>query len=756
MTEDGCQEGSSSSGGKQKRNTAERKEKSRDAARERRAKESDYFQELEDLLPVLGPAPPTSVATTVDKTSLIRLTLAHLKARNFIDRGLTNSSVKEEDHPDVANLDLLSCVDGFSLVLSPYGDVIHVSNNVNMFIGLTSTELTGQVLMDYVHPCDHRQLDQLTPDLEGQTKDQEIEVFVRIKCTVTERGRIINLKQANYKTVRICGKARNLPNAEGAGGLVGTVFMGIVSLVGPQPAASPTQIGVFNSKHSEDMKFTEIDNWLCIVAGYSAHQLMSQSFFDFIHAGDINDIQKCFRRLRDQGQCETPSYRFLAYGGGWTWIKTKACLTPVRRGGNKGQTVTCQHLQITEVEQRDQVLALVQMKTDSPQKQNNVKQNQQISRTSTSGLDFAQTKAKTEEPVIHDNKDILLDVLHFEPSKLIEDILSESETKAIPSRSVIIEPREADKKNKVTVESTTRPVTSTPTSVIVNHKACGGPKAVTQSLFRKVDLSAKSDTEAKPDQVDKNSNPCPPKAVTLSLFRKVDMSVKTDTEAKSEKVDKISNQCPPKAVTASFFSKPKNMLTAGSNHDKTTDDSSKVDLISKVDEDILASLLAFDSVKDLETLAPHGGDDFISIKESENDKLPTFDFEMGHYDEAGQMSSLLTFPEEVFGNFFEKGEDEVFIKPGSDTMWGVPSTMTHPEYLGTSRVEGHNERPPSTVTSDQCMEVFDMDLPKYSTILRGPNWKELLSTPRSQNHAIQTVKEHLGFGNGDLLTDFPF
>merc|ERR1719385_586642 len=37
--------------GKQSRPSDERKEKSRDAARERRAKEFEYFQELEDVLP---------------------------------------------------------------------------------------------------------------------------------------------------------------------------------------------------------------------------------------------------------------------------------------------------------------------------------------------------------------------------------------------------------------------------------------------------------------------------------------------------------------------------------------------------------------------------------------------------------------------------------------------------------------------------------------------------------------------------------
>ena len=51
--------------------------------------------------------------------------------------------------------------------------------------------------------------------------------------------------------------------------------------------------------------------------------------------------------VREQGQCETPAYRFLAKGGGWAWIKTLAAVSSARRGTNKAQTIICQHHQIT-------------------------------------------------------------------------------------------------------------------------------------------------------------------------------------------------------------------------------------------------------------------------------------------------------------------------------------------------------------------------------------------------------------------------
>ena len=53
---------------------------------------------------------------------------------------------------------------------------------------------------------------------------------MRIKSTVTERGRMINLKQANYKSMKISGLARQMPDSD-EGGVTGTIFMGLVSHV---------------------------------------------------------------------------------------------------------------------------------------------------------------------------------------------------------------------------------------------------------------------------------------------------------------------------------------------------------------------------------------------------------------------------------------------------------------------------------------------------------------------------------------------
>lgn len=59
-----------------------RKEKSRDAARCRRGKESEVFYELAQQLPL-----PHSVTSNLDKASIMRLTISYLRMRKLLNTG---------------------------------------------------------------------------------------------------------------------------------------------------------------------------------------------------------------------------------------------------------------------------------------------------------------------------------------------------------------------------------------------------------------------------------------------------------------------------------------------------------------------------------------------------------------------------------------------------------------------------------------------------------------------------------------------
>lgn len=59
-----------------------RKEKSRDAARCRRGKESEVFYQLAQELPL-----PHSISSSLDKASVMRLTISYLRTRKLLNAG---------------------------------------------------------------------------------------------------------------------------------------------------------------------------------------------------------------------------------------------------------------------------------------------------------------------------------------------------------------------------------------------------------------------------------------------------------------------------------------------------------------------------------------------------------------------------------------------------------------------------------------------------------------------------------------------
>jgi len=339
------------------------KEKSRDAARSRRSKESEYFQELEDLIPVHG-TPPHSQMASIDKTSLIRLTVSFLRTRDLISNaGIPLPQIKEEE--SLADcMDVLTALNGFGIVMNQEQDIVYVTNNVSEYIGLTAFELLGQPMAEFVHPCDYTVIRNLIPTkITEQTLDLPVKASIRVKSTITDRGRLINLKQANYKALKLEGKIRVIPGRE-EGGLHGPLFIGMASLVSnpfTTNLMSGPASGVFETKHSQDFKFLEADSWLSDEGGYPFEFLQGESFFRFIHAEDTSKVSAVLAKLAEHTHVETDPYRMLVGGGGYVYVETTGAYVTPRRGSSKGTTILLRHSIITEILDAGQIIDLVQM-----------------------------------------------------------------------------------------------------------------------------------------------------------------------------------------------------------------------------------------------------------------------------------------------------------------------------------------------------------------------------------------------------------
>lgn len=58
-------------------------------------------------------------------------------------------------------------------------------------------ELMGQSIYEVSHPCDHSEVKEVLACKDTESLQQSF--FLRIKCTLTSKGRNVNLKSATYK-----------------------------------------------------------------------------------------------------------------------------------------------------------------------------------------------------------------------------------------------------------------------------------------------------------------------------------------------------------------------------------------------------------------------------------------------------------------------------------------------------------------------------------------------------------------------------
>ncbi|KAL6444882.1 hypothetical protein ACFW04_002123 [Cataglyphis niger] len=249
-------------------NNEKRKERSRDAARCRRSKETDIFAELAAALPI-----EQEQAAHLDKASVMRLAIAYLKVRSVVD---STSLTKSESSAEMDEL-FPKALNGFMLVLSSDGNMVYLSENVSDYLGVSQMDMMGQSVYEYSHPCDHDELREcLSSKPTDKDENRTCNFFLRLKCTLTNKGRKVNLKSASYKVIHCTGKLTNIRDSnsnsmeveneerEKEDELAEQDTGACLVLVGspiPHPSNIEIPLGrhTFLSKHSLSMKFTYAD-----------------------------------------------------------------------------------------------------------------------------------------------------------------------------------------------------------------------------------------------------------------------------------------------------------------------------------------------------------------------------------------------------------------------------------------------------------------------------------------------------------------
>ncbi|XP_055850858.1 protein similar [Episyrphus balteatus] len=389
-----------------------RKEKSRDAARCRRSRETEIFTDLAQVLPL-----PKDNVDQLDKASIMRVAIAYLKIRDMlhlfpkiqdipkeeseksetsiISNKITNNdedysqSSNDEKEPKPFDLwkaaethkILSQALDGFMIILSNDGDVTYVSENINEYLGISKIDMLGQQIWEYAHQCDHDELKEALnikkSILSEKVKDENLieegittdhrDLFIRLKCTLTSRGRSVNIKSASYKVIHITGHL--VVNAKGDRVLIA------VGRPIPHPSNIEIPLGstTFLTKHSLDMKFTYVDDKMDDLFGYKPEDLLDKSLYECHHGGDSDSLIGTFKCALSKGQGETCRYRFLGKCGGYCYIVTQATIVYDKQ---KPQSVVCVNYVISNLENNNEIYSLAQFEASQLQQQQQQQQQQ--------------------------------------------------------------------------------------------------------------------------------------------------------------------------------------------------------------------------------------------------------------------------------------------------------------------------------------------------------------------------------------------
>ncbi|XP_043931869.1 hypoxia-inducible factor 1-alpha-like [Protopterus annectens] len=331
-----------------------RREKSRDAARYRRSRESEMFLQLAEELPL-----PLSLTSHLDKASIMRLVISFLRLQNLI---ATDKNDKCNDIPSQLSL-LFQALDGFLMVVFQTGEIIFLSENVTKHLGPPQMELIGQSLFDLIHPCDHEEIREILHfknDTAKRKAGNENDFFIRMKCTLTSQGKTVNLKSASWKVMHCMGKIKLLPSFQGTmKGCWGCLVLLCEPIPFPNDLEATLNNKMLLTRHSMDMKFTFCDKSVKDVIGYEEKELLGHSVYGYYHALDVNHIKKSHHNLFTKGQVSTRQYRMLAKHGGYIWMQTDA--TVIYSGCNtQPHCVICMNYILSGPMETDLILSIEQ------------------------------------------------------------------------------------------------------------------------------------------------------------------------------------------------------------------------------------------------------------------------------------------------------------------------------------------------------------------------------------------------------------
>ncbi|XP_065099309.1 aryl hydrocarbon receptor 1b [Paramisgurnus dabryanus] len=324
---------------------------------------------LASLLPF-----PEEVTSSLDKLSILRLSVSYLRAKNFFSVALKNhnckdlsandgnhdnSKAKKEEWLSEGEL-LLQALNGFVLVVTSEGIIFYCSHTIQDYLGFHQTDVMHQNVFELIHTEDQQSFRSnlhwaLNPPPANIQTDESLQdgnpavpsVSV-VACSPDElppenssflersfvcRFRCLLDNSSGFLALNLQGRLKFLHGQNRRmddGGQMPpqlALFAIATPLQPPSIMEIRTKNMIFRTKHKLDFTPMACDAKGKIVLGYTEAELRVRGTgYQFIHAADMLYCAENHVRMIKTGESGLTVFRLLTKDNRWKWVQANARL----------------------------------------------------------------------------------------------------------------------------------------------------------------------------------------------------------------------------------------------------------------------------------------------------------------------------------------------------------------------------------------------------------------------------------------------
>ncbi|XP_067405897.1 aryl hydrocarbon receptor-like [Emydura macquarii macquarii] len=326
------------------------------------------LERLAGLLPF-----PEEVISTLDKLSILRLSVSYLRAKNFFNVALKNRCSKggAERNGDCDNgrtlglADrimpegelLLQALNGFVLVVTSEGLIFYSSHTIQDYLGFHQTDVMHQNVFELIHTEDQQEFRRNLrwalhpPPSPASEPSPDGETSIRSSVVTDQAGQLPPENAFSLERSFVCRFRCLLDNSSGflALNLQGrlkflhgqnkrsedgsplppqlALFAISTPLQPPSILEIRTKNMIFRTKHKLDFTPMACDAKGKTVLGYTEAELrMRGTGYQFIHAADMLHCAENHVRMMKTGESGLTVFRLLTKENRWKWVQANARL----------------------------------------------------------------------------------------------------------------------------------------------------------------------------------------------------------------------------------------------------------------------------------------------------------------------------------------------------------------------------------------------------------------------------------------------